>query len=159
MVLSALHWLTWLCSNSTTGDNSSFSVLTSKYNTARWLGYISWRYILPCVCVHPPLLCYLSIESLTNGYVRAWWSTAIPLLGAKLLQNNGIWKAQRKILFQSTTHNLGDAEKDVQQLTEIVRHFSTKNLNLNFLLKVKKFQNHICVQIFCQSSRSEWRVF
>lgn len=54
------------------------------------LSNISWSSIYPCVCENPPLLFYLSTESVTNGCVRAWWSTAIALLGTKLLQDYGI---------------------------------------------------------------------
>lgn len=79
-------------------------------------------------CVHLPLVFYLTTESVTNGYVRAWWSTAIALLGTKLLQNYIDSSREKSCLNQP--HIIWVTKKDVQLLIERARLPSWRKITL-----------------------------
>lgn len=103
------------------------SFLTSKYNksvcstdwdtspgvTSQCVYVCLWVCVYVCVF---PLLSYLTTESVTNGCVRAWWSTAIALLGTKLLQDY-IDSPKEKSCFNQA-HIIEETKKDVQLLME-----------------------------------------
>lgn len=70
-----------------------FLTLTSKYDNPSCR--MDWDTLLEvisqCACKRVLVCIFLSFsiwaQSVTNGCVRAWWSTAIALLGTKLLQD------------------------------------------------------------------------
>lgn len=103
--------------NNTTGEDAFCCVLTSKYdNTICWDPFP--EVTSQCVYVHLPLVSSLTTESVTNGCVRAWWSTAIALLGTKLLQD--YIDSSKKSCFNQP-HIIWEMKKDVQLLIEEVK--------------------------------------
>lgn len=95
-------------------EDAFCSVLTSKYDNTIYCdtfpGVTSRR-----VYVHLALVFYLTTESVTNGCVSAWWSTAIALLGTKLLQD--YIDSSKKSCFNKA-HIIWETKKDVQLLIE-----------------------------------------
>ena len=130
------------CPNNTAGEDS-FMFFFWHQNTinpyALQTGTHLWSYISQCVymcvcecvsvCVFL-LLFYLTTESVTNGCVRAWWSTAIALLGTKLLQDY-IDSPKEKSCFNQP-HIIWETKKDVQLFMERVALSSSRKTLIFF---------------------------
>lgn len=108
--------------------------------------------------VHLLLVFYLTTESVTNGYVRAWWSTAIALLSTKLLQDY-IDSFKEKPCFNQP-HIIWETKKDAQMLIEHScpkgRLFS--NIKIKYVSILGSWTD-ICVQFSVSlAERQVWNI-
>lgn len=118
--------------NNTTGEDAFCCVLTSKYDNTM-LGPISWSYISVCVCASS--LGFLS----DHRECDKWMCQSLMEHCDCSARHKAITRLYRqlpKILFQSTTHNLGDEERcsTVDRRSEALfleeDSFLIQNLNL-----------------------------